>query len=449
MKDKVRNVHDTSTVSSSTTSSTPTATSITGPPSVKRIFNLAETDELSSVPLTTVYEMEGPNSDVCSVADSDWWCRTVQHFDMYMSDEEQEVIECPLNAYECYDLTMFDAYEADREWVEHDRVRGVQTNQTSAVQALVKGSYYQVVLDSGADLSVMPKSWLEAGYGTASTSGMAVRMMDAQGGVMPNFGSRTITLDLGQACFQEVFHASDVDAPLLSLGRLLKKGWSLAHRNNMLHLCNDAEEVEIPVSFKRNSLIVDAQVFAVQAMEPSQGPGEDSFQNSSSAGDEPRVQALDKPRIIVQTSYNIHAQGPEWNFLECGDPCVLTWGKVRHDPSDVVGIHLWQYRTTLFCPDAATNSMKRTSAKDKAGARLGGGALAWKPLQIPAARGLERKSSSTYKSRTPRHQFTDWVNPDGLDQAASLLSRRARYDQATLLETGKGQRLVWDAHCAK
>ena len=260
MKDKVRNVHDTSTVSSSTTSSSPTATSMTGPPSVKRIFNLAETDELSSVPLTTVYEMEGPHSDVCSVADSDWWCRTVQHFDMYMSDEEQEVIECPLNAYECYDLTMFDAYEA---------------------------------------------------------------------------------------CFQEVFHASDVDAPLLSLGRLLKKGWSLAHRNNMMHLCNDAEEVEIPVSFKRNSLIVDAQMFAVQAMEPSQGPGEDSFQNSSLAGDEPRVQALDQPRIIVQTSYNIHAQGPEWNFLECGDPCVLTWGKARHDPSDVVGIHLWQYRTTL------------------------------------------------------------------------------------------------------
>ena len=340
MKDKVRNVHDTSTVSSSTTSSSPTATSMTGPPSVKRIFNLAETDELSSVPLTTVYEMEGPHSDACSVADSDWWCRTVQHFDMCMSDEEQE-------AYECYDLTMFDAYEADREWVEHDQVRGVQTNQTSAVQALVEGSYYQVVLDSGADLSVMPKSWLEAGYGTASTSGMAVRMMDAQGGVMPNFGSRTITLDLGQACFQEVFHASDVDAPLFSLGRLLKKGWSLARRNNMLHLCNDAEEVEIPVSFKRNSLIVDAQVFAVQPMEPSQGPGEDSFQNSSSAGDEPRVQALDQPRIIVQTSYNIHAQGQEWNFLECGDPCVLTWGKARHDPSDVVGIHLWQYRTTL------------------------------------------------------------------------------------------------------
>ena len=126
---------------------------------------------------------------------------------------------------------------------------------------LVEGSFHQVVLDSGADLSVMPRVWLEAGVGIRNEGGPSVRMMDAQGGIMPNFGSRCVTLDLGQACVQEVFHASDVDAPLLSLGRL---GWSLAHRNNMLHLCNDKEEVEIPVSFKRNSLVVDAQVFAVQ-----------------------------------------------------------------------------------------------------------------------------------------------------------------------------------------
>ena len=77
-----------------------------------------------------------------------------------------------------------------------------------------------------------------------------MRMMDAQGGLMANLGSRRVTMDLGQACVQEVFHASDVDVPLLSLGRLLKKGWSLEHRSNMLHLCNDGEGVEILVSFK-------------------------------------------------------------------------------------------------------------------------------------------------------------------------------------------------------
>ena len=126
----------------------------------------------------------------------------------------------------------------------------------------------------------------------------------------------------------------DVDAPLLLLGCLLKKSWSLAHRNNILHLCNDEEEVEIPVSFKRNSLVVDAQVLVQdwEAPEPEE---------------EAKVQALDQPRIVVQTVYNIHAQGSEWKFLECGDPCVLTRGKACYDPSSMLDIHLWKYRTTL------------------------------------------------------------------------------------------------------
>ena len=63
--------------------------------------------------------------------------------------------------------------------------------------------------------------------------------------------------------------------------------------------------------------------------------------------EETKVQAVDQPRIIVQTAYNIHSQGPEWSFLECGDPCLLTRGKARHDPSDVLGVQLWQYRATL------------------------------------------------------------------------------------------------------
>ena len=136
---------------------------------------------------------------------------------------------------------------------------------------------------------------------------------------MPNLGSRCVTLDLGQACVQEIFHASDVDTPLLSLGRLLKKGWSLSHLNNMLHLCNVEEEVAIPVSFKKNSLVIDAQVFAVQGVEIPE------HQEVEAVGEqEAAVQALNQPRIIVQTTYNIHAQGPGWQFLECGDPCVLT-----------------------------------------------------------------------------------------------------------------------------
>ncbi|CAE7465273.1 unnamed protein product, partial [Symbiodinium sp. CCMP2592] len=97
----------------------------------------------------------------------------------------------------------------------------------------------------------------------------------------------------------------------------------LAWTCSLLHLCNDEEGVEIPVSFKRNSLVVDAQVFAMQ---------EQGIQEY-----EAKVQAVYRPRIVVQITFNIHSQGPEWSLLECGDPCLLTRGKARHDPSDVVG----------------------------------------------------------------------------------------------------------------
>ena len=68
-------------------------------------------------PLPPVYEMESDTSEVYSVAASDRWCRMVQCYDLYMNDGEQEVIECPLSACEVHDLTMFDAYKADQDWV--------------------------------------------------------------------------------------------------------------------------------------------------------------------------------------------------------------------------------------------------------------------------------------------------------------------------------------------
>ena len=112
----------------------------------------------------------------------------------------------------------------------------------------------EIVLDSGADVSVMPEQWLQLELGQ----------------VMPNLGTRMVSLDLGPACIQERFHASSVGTPLLSLGRLLRKGWSLSHRNNTLCLC--FEDVSVPVSFRRNSLVAEATVHNVEASEMSPIP---------------------------------------------------------------------------------------------------------------------------------------------------------------------------------
>ena len=90
----------------------------------------------------------------------------------------------------------------------------------------------EVILDSGADVLLMPENWLRLGpgYGISATQEATVQMCDAQGQSMPYHGSRLLTLDLGEACVQEKFHVSSVSAPLLSLGRLLKKGMTVDER---------------------------------------------------------------------------------------------------------------------------------------------------------------------------------------------------------------------------
>ena len=148
-------------------------------------------------------------------------------------------------------------------------------------------------------------------------------MRDAQGQVMPNLGTRMVTLDLGPACIQERFHASSVGTPLLSFGRLLRKGWSLSHRNNTLCLC--FEDVSVPVSFRRNSLVVDATVHNVEASEMSPIP---DCTDEPSAPDEVRP-LLEGRRAYVKFDFDPQTlsaseaaeqdpHGRRWTFLPTG-----------------------------------------------------------------------------------------------------------------------------------
>ena len=114
MKDNVRYISEspTSAATPSTTSVPSTASSVA--PSVKRVFNLEadSSDDARDAPLTTIFEMASESSEVQSVAESEWWCRVVQHFEVHR-DDDLAVIDCSLEGYACHDLTMFDAYEAD------------------------------------------------------------------------------------------------------------------------------------------------------------------------------------------------------------------------------------------------------------------------------------------------------------------------------------------------
>ena len=244
-KNRVNQVDEgTSNASSSTNSTVTMSSSRPQTASVKRIFNLADECERSC----TVYAMETVSEGEEYVEDEEsWWCRRVE---WYALDEDDE---CPCEelpqTLEVFDLTCEDALPGDDEWSQNY----VRVLEHGGLEEEGGQSYssFEVVLDSGADVSVMPESWLHMGIGQATSEGQ-VQMLDAQGVEMPSLGTRLITLDMGPACIQERFHASTVGSPLLSLGRLLKQGWTLDHRSNMLCLCN--EEVAVPVNFKKNSL---------------------------------------------------------------------------------------------------------------------------------------------------------------------------------------------------
>ena len=150
-------------------------------------------------------------------------------------------------------MSVSDALQGDDEWVK-GHVKMAQRGLPEDEGWSPEGSKVEIALEWGADVSVMPARWLRMQPNSEVTSGN-VMMRNAQGPVRPNLGTRLVTIDLGRACIQqEQFHASSVCSPLLSLERLLCNGRSLSHRNNMLCLRF------IPVSFRKNSLMVEVTV---------------------------------------------------------------------------------------------------------------------------------------------------------------------------------------------
>ena len=113
-----------------------------------------------------------------------------------------------------------------------------------------------VILDSGADRSCLPMSFAQVG-----TRGSPARAQfrDAQGKVIDAQETRVATMEIGGISFKEHWLVAPVTAPLLSLGKLLRTGWSVSPAANQdSSLVKD--DVCIPVFLKHNSLCVTADV---------------------------------------------------------------------------------------------------------------------------------------------------------------------------------------------
>ena len=114
----------------------------------------------------------------------------------------------------------------------------------------------EIVLDSGADGSVLPASFLSAGR-PAENSDVS-QYVDAQGNPITIHDSRIADIKFGSTTFRERFVVADVTTSLLSMGRLLKDGWSVSHDGGQMRLVKNKRS--IPLHFRRNSLCACGEI---------------------------------------------------------------------------------------------------------------------------------------------------------------------------------------------
>lgn len=153
----------------------------------------------------------------------------------------------------CFDM----AHHDDEDWTFFDpaHVRPVSV-WDDANQEDVDREMVEVILDSGADLSLAPVEY--ASYGTPCMQSKQNVVRDAQGNQIAVSGEVILTLDLlgpsGDAVeAREKSLLGPVQQPILCLGKFFQNGWRL-NQSATSRLALSKEDVAIDVHYKQNSL---------------------------------------------------------------------------------------------------------------------------------------------------------------------------------------------------
>ena len=206
------------------------------------------------------YPEEFTVNSQCS--DTEWWSAamvkqvgTYEDFIIYDKEEDFE------NVVDINNDELYAWYGSDSE-----------KEETFAVRAVTAEDPQLIVLDSGADVSLLPKQL--RGLGRPGGRVQAV-LEDAQGTRLENYGRRIAQVHFYDhsdvmAVLEDDFMVASVRSPLLSLGRLMQKGWSIVEDSSAetgIGLCAPDKQVIIPIFYKKNSLAIYACIRQVVAEE--------------------------------------------------------------------------------------------------------------------------------------------------------------------------------------
>ncbi|CAE7784015.1 unnamed protein product [Symbiodinium sp. CCMP2592] len=212
---------------------------------------------------------------------------------------------------------VFDIAESDEDSdCEHD-VRMVSEQP-------MQHEFEQVILDSGADVTVLPLSHGAVGEPNANNT----MIRDAQGNVIPMASYRkNVVFEVegneGQRLFfRDKVVVAQVKQPLLSVGKLIRDHWSLGDVDGRLQMSKGGNS--FPVHMSRNSLAANMKIYRL----------------------EEHVRA-----VVIELS-ELMESGTEiqgWSLSSDGGPMhVSTSSSCTVDPSLVFPSQQWPFRTTLL-----------------------------------------------------------------------------------------------------
>ena len=219
------------------------------------------------------------------VTNNGQYAAVCEHFDMTCSDDDGLWTCC--DAVECFSLhEPNDTFISD--FSDAHSIRTVGLSDPCDVE---------VVLDSGADGSVLPLEFGAVGHPDRTFGGS--KFIDAQGKPINVKGARIAEVQFGQVVFRERFIIAAVTSPLISMGRLLKDGWLLQkYQNGSMALVRNSKS--IPVHFKRNSLCATG---VIRMLSSPDDPASSS--TAGECGQVEHVRALSLGRALHRTGFRL------------------------------------------------------------------------------------------------------------------------------------------------
>ena len=188
--------------------------------------------------------------------------KTEEVYDMTYSDEDEDWCVCGL---EGDGVVYFDSFTGGTAcpFGGKNGKGGSRPSECGFIRGVTRERAVSMVLDSGADMSVLPLEFKEIGVPLSKRS----VLRDAQGNVMRGGTLRQAVIILedqngNQVHMRETFGLANVNEPLLALGKLIKKGWKVIGEKDGVQLSYGAFSKS--VHFRNNSLVTEAVIRKVE-----------------------------------------------------------------------------------------------------------------------------------------------------------------------------------------